>query len=352
MNGWTEGGTVLRLAGLTAMNTGNLLSQSVLPSFSKRKHLCLPGVVLWNILIRIWNMRKRILNSCRCCTFLNKEKGNKIRSPSRRITMNHIERLTRYTANFVDELARRGITDVVISPGSRSTPLAMMFTEHPSIKEWVVIDERSAAFFALGLAKQSRRAVAIVCTSGTAAATYFPAVVEAYHSRVPLIVLTADRPHELRDIGAPQAIDQIKLFGGFVKWYHEMALPEASATMLTYARNRAAQAVHNAMEENQGPVHLNLPFREPLTPDFTLDHLWDPVGEKMTEQRITSFQGKKQLSEGAISLLLRRLKEYKKGVIVCGPQTDPEFKEAVTALAEQWQIPVLADPLSQVRCGS
>ncbi len=266
--------------------------------------------------------------------------------------MNHIERLTRYTANFVDELARRGITDVVISPGSRSTPLAMMFTEHPSIKEWVVIDERSAAFFALGIAKQSRRAVAIVCTSGTAAANYFPAVVEAYHSRVPLIVLTADRPHELRDIGAPQAIDQIKLFGGFVKWYHEMALPEASATMLTYARNRAAQAVHNAMEENQGPVHLNLPFREPLTPDFTLDHLWDPVGEKMTEQRITSFQGKKQLSEGAISLLLRRLKEYKKGVIVCGPQTDPEFKEAVTALAEQWQIPVLADPLSQVRCGS
>src|SRR5699024_8033941 len=155
----------------------------------------------------------------------------------------HTEVLTRYTANFVDELAKSGVTDVVISPGSRSTPLSMTMVQHPQIKEWILVDERSAAFFALGLAKESEKTVALVCTSGTAAANYFLAIVEAHYSRVPLLILTADRPHELRDIGAPQAIDQIKMFGGYVKWFHEMALPEASDAMLHYVRRNASRAV-------------------------------------------------------------------------------------------------------------
>src|SRR5690606_10338358 len=146
--------------------------------------------------------------------------------------MNHTEHLTRYIANFVDELSKSGLTDVVISPGSRSTPLALLFAEHPDIREWIVLDERSAAFFGLGLAKQTKRPVALLCSSGTAAANYFPAIVEAHQSRVPLIALTADRPHELRDVGAPQAIDQLKIFGEFVKDFHDMALPESTDQML------------------------------------------------------------------------------------------------------------------------
>src|SRR5690554_3579627 len=123
--------------------------------------------------------------------------------------MNHIETLTRYAANFVDELAKSGLRHVVISPGSRSTPLAILFREHEEIKDWVVIDERSAAYFALGIARETKKPVAIVCTSGTATANYYPAIVEAYQARVPLIVLTADRPHELRGTGANQTINQI-----------------------------------------------------------------------------------------------------------------------------------------------
>ena len=149
--------------------------------------------------------------------------------------MNHTEVITRYTTNFVDELVKSGITDVVISPGSRSTPLALAFAEHEAAKEWVIIDERSAAFFALGIAKKTKKAVALVCTSGTAAANYFPAIVEAHYSRVPLVVLTADRPHELRDVGAPQAIEQIDLYGKYIKWFQEIAIHEASLEMLAFS---------------------------------------------------------------------------------------------------------------------
>src|SRR5690625_3526901 len=178
--------------------------------------------------------------------------------------MNHTEILTRYTGNFVDELVKNGVRDVVISPGSRSTPLAMTMYEHEGIEEKVIIDERSAAYFALGMAKQTGRSVALLCTSGTAAANYYPAIIEAYYGRVPLLVLTADRPHELRDIGAPQAIDQVNMYGGYVKWFEEMALPEASPRMLAYSRTKAARAVSVAGSGNAGPVQLNFPFRAPL----------------------------------------------------------------------------------------
>ncbi|WP_337018541.1 2-succinyl-5-enolpyruvyl-6-hydroxy-3-cyclohexene-1-carboxylic-acid synthase [Oceanobacillus massiliensis] len=269
--------------------------------------------------------------------------------------MDHIETLTRYTASFVDELMKSGITDVVISPGSRSTPLALTFTEYPSIKEWVIIDERSAAFFALGLAKQSNRPVALVCTSGTAAANYFPAIVEAHYSRVPLIVLTADRPHELRDVGAPQAIEQFKLYGDYTKWFHEMALPEASPQMLSYARNKAARSVYMAQEGNPGPVHLNFPFREPLTPDFSLEDIWGDRGtsEYLQTQSVNPvMDGKKRLAEEQIKQLAEKFGNGRKGLIVCGPQNDSKLAAAVTELAGKLGIPILADPLSQVRTGS
>jgi 2-succinyl-5-enolpyruvyl-6-hydroxy-3-cyclohexene-1-carboxylate synthase len=265
--------------------------------------------------------------------------------------MNHTENLTRYTANFVDELIGNDVKHVVISPGSRSTPLALAFSEHEGIKEWVVIDERSAAFFALGLAKQTKSAVALVCTSGTAAANYYPAIVEAHYSRVPLVVLTADRPHELRDVGAPQAIDQLHLYGNYVKWFQEMALPESSPAMLEYVRQKAQRAVYLALEGNAGPVHLNFPFREPLTLDFSLKGIWKE-GKNNTHLK-APMDGKKRLTDDELQSWMNRFNTMEKGLLVCGPQTDDEvLPEQLVALAEKWHLPILADPLSQLRNGS
>ncbi|MBP1969554.1 2-succinyl-5-enolpyruvyl-6-hydroxy-3-cyclohexene-1-carboxylate synthase [Virgibacillus natechei] len=263
--------------------------------------------------------------------------------------MNHIEVLTRYTANFIDELSKNGLTDIVISPGSRSTPLALTASEHKGIKEWIILDERSAAFFALGIAKETKRPVALICTSGTAAANYFPAIVEAYYSRVPLLVLTADRPHELRDVGAPQAIEQIKLYGDYVKWFHEMALPEATPNMLGYVRSKAGIAIYKAEEGNAGPVHLNFPLREPLHIDFSLDNIWGSENEKPFT---STFDGMKKLPDQQVQQLVDRLQRKKKGIIVCGPQINEHFAEAITRLAAKWGLPILADPLSQVRAGN
>ncbi|WP_407271930.1 2-succinyl-5-enolpyruvyl-6-hydroxy-3-cyclohexene-1-carboxylic-acid synthase [Radiobacillus sp. PE A8.2] len=262
--------------------------------------------------------------------------------------MEHTEILTRYIGNFVDELNKSGLTDVVISPGSRSTPIAMMFAEHPEINHWVNMDERSAAFFALGIAKQQNKAVALVCTSGTAAANYYPAIVEAYYSRVPLLILTADRPHELRDVGAPQAIEQIEMYGKYVKWFHEMALPEASPNMLSYVRARASRAVYTANQGNAGSVHLNFPFREPLLPDFSIRDLW---GETTASSYLGYVEGQRQVTPHQLDDMISELATYQRGLIVCGPQFDEALAEVVVRLANQWQIPILADPLSQLRTG-
>ncbi|UFT98182.1 2-succinyl-5-enolpyruvyl-6-hydroxy-3-cyclohexene-1-carboxylic-acid synthase [Radiobacillus kanasensis] len=261
--------------------------------------------------------------------------------------MDHTETLTRYVTSFVDELYHSGLRNVVISPGSRSTPLALTFAEHTDIKHWVNMDERSAAYFALGMAKQTKRPVALLCTSGTAAANYYPAIVEAHYSRVPLLVLTADRPHELRDVGAPQAIDQIDMFRNYVKWFHEMALPEGTPAVLNYARSKASRAYAVALEGNAGPVHLNFPFREPLVPDFTLFSLWQDRSEAYHVHSV----GKKVLNEAQVESIVKRLSNYSNGLIVVGPQEDPELAEAVVTLAQKWKLPILADPLSQLRAG-
>lgn len=262
--------------------------------------------------------------------------------------MQENEKLTRFTANFIDELAKSGLAHAVISPGSRSTPLAMTVCEHPAIQEWIVVDERTAAYFALGMAKQTKMPVALICTSGTAAANYFPALIEAYYNRVPLIVLTADRPHELRDIGAPQVIDQIKLFGEHVKWFHEMSQPESTDEMLAYVRTTANRAIHIAKSGNPGPVHINFPFRDPLVPNFSIENLW---GNNEDHSYHQLYEGKKQIREEAFHQFNEKLITLEKGLIVCGPQEDEATAEAIAKLADRWQIPVLADPLSQLRAG-
>src|SRR6266567_6022745 len=172
-----------------------------------------------------------------------------------------------YAGAFVDELQRAGVRNVVICPGSRSTPLAMAFVAQTAIRTWMHVDERSAAYFGLGMAKQLRQPVALLCTSGTAAANFMPAIVEAKLSHVPLLVLTADRPPELRDCGAPQAIDQNRLYGTHVKWFVEVALPEATNEQLRYIRTLANRSLSLTTTIPAGPVHLNMPFREPLTPE-------------------------------------------------------------------------------------
>lgn len=261
-----------------------------------------------------------------------------------------------YTRAFVDELARSGVRHVCLCPGSRSTPLAMTFAEHDAFKMWMHLDERSCAFFALGLAKASRKAVVLVCTSGTAAANFFPAIAEASQACVPLIVLTADRPHELRDTGAAQTIDQIKIYGAYVKWFAEIAVPEANAEMLRYARTFACRAAATANETPAGVVHFNMPFREPLVPLATEIS----VNENEREAYFGRADGKAFVEisrakilpdEKIISNLAQSLAHNERGVIVAGMQNDAQFPDAVAKLADALGYPILADPLSQVRCG-
>jgi 2-succinyl-5-enolpyruvyl-6-hydroxy-3-cyclohexene-1-carboxylate synthase len=262
--------------------------------------------------------------------------------------MTHQEELTAYIAAFVAELSKTGVKDVVISPGSRSTPMALVMSEHPDLRIHVQVDERSASFFALGIAKATSKPVALLCTSGTAAANYYPAVIEASISRVPLIVLTADRPHELRDVGAPQAIDQIHLYGKNVKWFVEMAPPEKTEDIIRYARTVCARAASTASSYPAGPVHLNFPFREPLIPI---------MGENMFElvERAGGYvdiqTGHLSLSDEMFDRVSQDLASYRKGIIVCGQIDNSEFADEVIALADKLKFPIIADPLSQLRSG-
>ncbi|MBI2246615.1 MAG: 2-succinyl-5-enolpyruvyl-6-hydroxy-3-cyclohexene-1-carboxylic-acid synthase, partial [Armatimonadetes bacterium] len=264
-----------------------------------------------------------------------------------------------YIGALVDELARSGVAHLCLCPGSRSTPLAISAARHPGMRVWALIDERSAGFFALGMAKALRTPVAVLSTSGTAAANFFPAVIEARYGRVPLIVLTADRPRESRDCGTAQTIDQVRLYGEHVKWFVDLAAPEATDAMLRYARTTACQAVTAALQGPAGPVHLNVPLREPLVPVAV-------PGELLPEERRTASgragrAGGRPYAAAARSLLApeedmlrnlaRDLAETSRGVIVCGPHDDPALAPSVCALAAVLGYPVLADPLSQVRCG-
>ena len=175
--------------------------------------------------------------------------------------------MNEYIAVAIDELSLLGIKEAVLSPGSRSTPLSMWFCEHSEIHTYLNIDERSAAFFALGIAKKKNRPVVLVCTSGSAAAHYLPAVTEAKRSRIPLILLTADRPAELQNVGAPQTINQHKIFGEFLNYYEELSIPDEKQQFV-YPRIVMQKAYLKCNGMNAGPVQINIPIREPLVPDL------------------------------------------------------------------------------------
>jgi 2-succinyl-5-enolpyruvyl-6-hydroxy-3-cyclohexene-1-carboxylate synthase len=255
---------------------------------------------------------------------------------------------------LVDELSVHGLCHAVIAPGSRSTPLAVAFAAHPLIETRVLIDERSAGFFALGKARQLREPVACLCTSGTAAANYLPAVIEASLSRVPLIVLTADRPPELRDWGAAQTIDQIHLFGSHAKWFADLPIPAVDSAIRRHARATAARAFQNASMSPAGPVHLNVPYREPLLPEMMpgpgdLQALF--AEGRRDAIRKGEGPGERRLSDATISHVAESITRAQRGLIVCGPGDPPHLAGAAARLASASGYPILADPLSSLRFG-
>ncbi len=252
---------------------------------------------------------------------------------------------------LIDELARSGLRHACLCPGSRSAPLAYALAAERRITTWVHVDERSAAFFALGLARSTGLPALLVCTSGTAAANFLPAIVEARYARVPLLVLTADRPPELRDNGAPQAIDQIHLYGHNVKWFVETPLPEAHEATLRYTRTLACRAMAEAQGAPAGPVHLNLPFREPLVPPRGPE-IAAPYGRPDGKPYARVLPSDAITADASdLDALARELLVTSRGLIVCGPESFPAPAADVVDLARALEYPILADPLSGLRCG-
>jgi 2-succinyl-5-enolpyruvyl-6-hydroxy-3-cyclohexene-1-carboxylate synthase len=237
---------------------------------------------------------------------------------------------------FADELARCGMTDACTSPGSRSAPLVLALVREERLRCWSHVDERCAGFFALGLAKTSGRPVAIACTSGTAAANLAPAVHEAREARVPLIVLTADRPPELRDVGAGQVIDQVKLYGAAAKWFFEVGVHDAGDEGLPWIRQLACRAYLTACDGRPGPVHLNFPLREPLLPDGPLPA--DRTARRDGRPWVSRLPARSEpvALSGAHGV---------RGVIVAGRSDDPSAGSAAAELAAGAGWPILADPL-------
>ena len=285
--------------------------------------------------------------------------------------------MNEYIAALVDEFYQLGVRHAVFSPGSRSTTMAMLFTEYEGFETYMNIDERSASFMALGIAKAHEEPTVLVCTSGSAVAHYLPAILEAQYSGVPLIVLSADRPYTLLHTGAPQTVDQQKIFGTAVNYYEELAVPQKEH-YYTYPRQVARKAYMKAMDTKKGPVHINIPLFEPLVPELDRKHfeagrspykVFKPnYGEVFSYQNrsnnTSNVSGLSDVSDVSYtknttdnsanntnnsnnSNLL--LAQYKRVLILAGPQIDVDEVESIHSFAENLQAPILADPLSNVR---
>lgn len=253
--------------------------------------------------------------------------------------------MNEYIAALVDEFYQLGVRHAVFSPGSRSTTMAMLFKEHEGFETYMNIDERSASFMALGIAKAHKEPTVLVCTSGSAVSHYLPAVLEAQYSGVPLIVLSADRPHTLLHVGAPQTVDQHKIFGTAVNYFEELAVPQESH-YYTYPRQVARKAYMKAMDTKKGPVHINVPLFEPLVPELSRNHF--EAGRSSFKVVKPNYSDIFACGEG--NNLLER---YERILILAGPQIDIDEAEMIRSFGESLQAPILADPLSNVRgCGT
>lgn len=279
--------------------------------------------------------------------------------------------MNEYIAALVDEFYQLGVRHAVFSPGSRSTTMAMLFTEYEGFETYMNIDERSASFMALGIAKAHIEPTVLVCTSGSAVAHYLPAILEAQYSGVPLIVLSADRPHTLLHVGAPQTVDQQKIFGTAVNYYEELAVPQEDH-YYTYPRQVARKAYMKTMDIKKGPVHINVPLFEPLVPELDRKHfeagrspykVFKPnYGDVFSYQnrsnntsnpsnvsKASNVSYTKNTTDNNTNNSNRLLAQYKKVLILAGPQIDVNEVESIHSFAENLQAPILADPLSNVR---
>ena len=264
---------------------------------------------------------------------------------------------TLWARAFLDELARCGVRDVVVAPGSRSTPLVMACAADARFRARVHLDERSAAYFALGVGKATGMPAVVVTTSGTAVANCLPAVVEASQSGVPLLVLTADRPHRLRGADANQAIDQVGIFGGFVRAFHEVAPPTVDAPALRHLRALACRAHAATIGADAGPVHVNFPFDKPLEPagppeELLAEHVVAREGRPSGAPFVAIRTARPALTDAELDRLAAALASDR-GVIVAGPHERAEsLGPAVRRLARITGMPVLADALSGARFGA
>ena len=263
--------------------------------------------------------------------------------------------MNEYIAALVDEFYQLGVRHAVFSPGSRSTTMAMLFKEHEGFETYMNIDERSASFMALGIAKAHKEPTVLVCTSGSAVAHYLPAVLEAQYSGVPLIILSADRPHTLLHVGAPQTVDQHKIFGTAVNYFEELAVPQESH-YYTYPRQVARKAYMKAMDTKKGPVHINVPLFEPLVPELDSKHFeagrspFNVVKPHYSSGcNYDNTSRTSHVSNTSSSKNDSFLAKYKNILILAGPQVDVVEANSILSFATMLQAPILADPLSNVR---
>ncbi len=253
-------------------------------------------------------------------------------------------------------LATAGVRHVVISPGSRSTPLVLAAAAEEAVTCHTIIDERSAAFFALGQARVTGKPTVLVCTSGTAGAHYLPAIIEASESLLPLVAITADRPWELQDVAAPQTVDQAKLFGNHVRRFFDLGLPDASPAALRGVPRIAAQAVATSLGPQPGPVHVNAHFRKPLEPVEALTpEPWEKEVEALLARGAPAFHSAPTtINRDAAEQLARACLRARRGIIACGPSPlprDNDFRVAAGALSLATGFPILAEATSQARFG-
>ncbi|MEG3895886.1 MULTISPECIES: 2-succinyl-5-enolpyruvyl-6-hydroxy-3-cyclohexene-1-carboxylic-acid synthase [unclassified Microcoleus] len=268
---------------------------------------------------------------------------------------------TLWSSILAETLQRLGLTTAVICPGSRSAPLTIAFAQNKKIETIPILDERSASFFALGIAKKAYLPTALICTSGTAAANFYPAIIEARESRIPLLIFTADRPPELRDCHAGQAIDQVKIYGNYPNWQAELAIPSASRGMLDYLRQTIAYAWERSQFPTPGPVHLNIPFRDPLVPvpDIAVEVLETQFNpEEFFAGLEPIFAGESStppsppLLRGGEESTMQQWQKCDRGIIIAGvaqPQFPEKYCSAIAQISQLLNWPVLAEGLSPLR---